>query len=428
MTCPLHRAAARGAVSPIPPRGRWRRMARATLLAALLAPPIVRADTGPIRIGLIAPLTGASADFGTSVHQGAQLAVDEINAAGGVLGRPLALVVKDDRGDPATGLEAATALVTDDRVDATIGFCNTGVAMKALDLFESQRQLLIVPCAQGTAITRRARSEDSMVFRVAPVDALNAAFLVGEIVDRRRLSRVAILADTTGYGDGGVADVGAQLARRGLQPAYVGRFAADAPSLADQLQAARAAGAQALVVYTVGPGEAVAVKGRAAMHWDVPYFAPWTLSFRSVLDATGAGPLEGTMMTQSIIQDSANEARTAFIAAFARRYAHRPPGSLMAAAQTYDSVNLLVRALFATHGDTSPAAVRQALEQPREPHRGVVTTYDHPFSSRDHDAFSVNMIWLGVWHGGEIHYFHAADAGLSGAVRHKQEPGGSHPG
>lgn len=422
MSCPLPLAAARGVVRSSSPRGRRRRRATAALLAA----PCARADSPPIRIGLIAPLTGASADFGGSVRQGAELAVDEINAAGGVLGRPLALVVKDDRGDPATGLAAATAPVTDDRVDATIGFCNTGVAMKALDVFESRRQLLIVPCAQGTAITRRAHVEDSMVFRVAPVDALNAAFLVGEIVDRRRLTRVAILADTTGYGDGGVADVGAQLARRGLQPAYVGRFAADAPALADPLQAARAAGAQALVVYTVGPGEAAAVKGRLAMHWDVPYFAPWTLSFRSVLDAAGAGPLEGTMMTQSIIQDSANEARTAFIAAFSRRHAHRPPGSLMAAAQTYDSVNLLVRALFATHGDTSPAAVRQALEQPREPHRGVVTTYDHPFSARDHDAFSVNMIWLGVWRGGEIHYFHAADAGLSGAVRHKEQPPGSH--
>ncbi|MFL6626670.1 MAG: ABC transporter substrate-binding protein [Vitreoscilla sp.] len=421
MTHPLHRAAARAVLPAISPRGRWRRLTGGLALLAALASPLARADAVPIRIGVIAPLSGPSADFGSSVQQGAELAVREINAAGGVLGRPLELVAMDDRGDPATGLAAATALVTERHVDATIGFCNTGVAMKALDVFESRHQLLIVPCAQGTAITRRAKDGDSMVFRVAPVDALNAEFLVGEIVDRRRLARVAILADTTGYGDGGVADVGAQLGRRGLQPVYVGRFAADAPSLDAQLQAARAAGAQALLVYTVGPGEAVAVRGRAALHWDVPYFAPWTLSFRSVLQAAGPAPLEGTMMTQSIIQDSANEARTAFIAAFARQNAHRPPGSLMAAAQTYDSVNLLVRALFATHGDTSPAAVRLALEQPREPHRGVVTTYDHPFSTRDHDAFSVNMIWLGVWRGGEIRYFHVADAGLSGAVRHKQE-------
>jgi len=391
------------------------------LLAVFGASPWAVADPSPVRLGIVAPLTGPSADFGTSVQQGAQLAVDEINAAGGVLGRPVELVVKDDRGDPATGQAVAAALVTESRVDATIGFCNTGVAMKALEVFESHRQLLIVPCAQGSAITRRAKTEDSMVFRVAPVDALNAEFLAGEMVDRRKLARIAILADTTGYGDGGVADITAQLARRGLQPVQVGRFAADASSLGELLQAARSAGAQALVVYTVGPGEAAAVKARAAMHWDVPYFAPWTLSFRSVLDAAGAGPLEGTMMTQSIIQDSANEARTAFIAAFARRYAHRPPGSLMAAAQTYDSVNLLVRAMFATHGDTAPAALREALENPREPHRGVVTTYDHPFSARDHDAFSLNMIWLGVWRGGEIRYFHASDAGLSGAVRHKQD-------
>ena len=417
---PRHRAGC--ADLPATPR---RRLCRAlacgvALSASFLASSLAFAGPPALRLGIIAPLTGASADFGTSVQQGAQLAVDEINAAGGVMGRPLELVVKDDRGDPATGRAAAIALVTEAHVDATIGFCNTGVALKSLDVFESRRQLLIVPCAQGTAITQRAGSGDSMVFRVAPVDALNAQFLVGEMVDRRRLARVAILADTTGYGDGGVADVGAQLAMRGLRPVYVGRFAADAPSLVDQLQAARVAGAQALVVYTVGPGEAAAAKARAALHWDVPYFAPWTLSFRSVLEAADPAALEGTMMTQSIIQDSANEARTAFIAAFARHGGHRPPGSLMAAAQTYDSVNLLVRALFATHGDTSPDALRQALENPREPHRGVVTTYDHPFSAHDHDAFSVNMIWLGVWLGGEIRYFHATDAALSGAVRHKQ--------
>ena len=408
---------------PATPRRRLGRAAACgvALAAGLLASSPALAAPAPLRIGIIAPLSGASADFGTSVEQGAQLAVEEINAAGGVMGRPLELVVKDDRGDPATGRAAATELVTEAKVDATIGFCNTGVALKALDVFESHRQLLIVPCAQGTAITQRAKSGDSMVFRVAPVDALNAQFLVGEMVDRRRLARVAILADTTGYGDGGVADVRAQLARRGLQPVYVGRFAADAPSLVDQLQAARSAGAQALVVYTVGPGEAAAAKGRAAMHWDVPYFAPWTLSFRSVLEAAGPGALEGTMMTQSIIQDSANEARTAFIAAFARHDGHRPPGSLMAAAQTYDSVNLLVRALFATHGDSSPEALKLALENPREPHRGVVTSYDHPFEAHDHDAFSLNMIWLGVWHAGEIRYFHATDAALSGAVRRKQE-------
>ena len=374
----------------------------------------------PLRLGLVAPLTGSSSDFGNSVRQGAALAVSEINAAGGVLGRPLELVVKDDRGDPATGHAAALALASDPGIAATVGYCNTGVALQAIGVFEAAHRVLVVPCAQGTAITRRVPAADSMVFRVAPADSLTAEFLVQEIVDRRHLTRVAVLADTTGYGDGGTADIGAQLHRRGLAPVYVGRFAVDATTLKDELEQARAAGAQALVVYTVGPGEAVAVRGRAAMKWDVPYFAPWTLSFRSVLDNAGAAALEGTMMTQTIIQDAANAARTAFIAAYFKRTGHHPIGSLMAAAQSYDSVQLLVRALFATDGKTDGQALKNALENPVEPYRGVVTTYDHPFSLRDHEAFSLNMLWLGVWRGGEIRYFRTEDARLSAEVRHKQ--------
>ena len=375
----------------------------------------------PIRIGLVAPLSGASADFGNSMREGAALAVEEIDAIGGYLGRPLELEVRDDHGDPATGRAAALDLVTRAGVAATIGFCNTGVAMASLEVFEAHRQPLLVPCAQGTAITRRTPAAESYVFRVAPSDAINAGFLVAEIVDRRKLARVAILADTTGYGDGGVADLGAQLKARGLAPAYVGRFAAQAASLRAEVEAARAAGAQALVVYTVGPGEAAAVAARASLHWDVPLFGPWTLAFRSVLDAAGPAALEGAMMTQSLIQDSANESRTSFIARYAKRTQHRPIESLMAAAQAYDAVHLLLRAIFATHGDLAGPALKTALENPAEPYRGVVTTYDHPFSAADHEAFTANMIWLGVWRGGEIRYFYANDARLSAAVRHKQE-------
>ena len=402
-------------------RGRGRGRAAVAALLAVLAG-VAHAAASPIRIGLIAPLTGASADFGNSMQQGAALAVEQVNALGGVLGRPLQLVTKDDAGDPGTGRMASTQLLERDGVVATIGFCNTGVALGSLDLFESQHRLLMIPCAQGTVLTRRVAPAASTIFRIAPPDALNAEFLVAEMVDRRKLSRIAVLAATTGYGDGGVSDIGLHLKQRGLAPVFVGRFAADAPSLRTELEAARAAGAQALVVYTVGPGEAAAVRARAAMKWDVAYFAPWTLSFRSVLEEAGAGALEGTMMTQSIIQDSANDARTAFIASFGRRSGHRPIGSLMAAAQAYDSVYLLVRAMFASRGDLTADALKKALENPTEPHRGVVTTYDHPFSDHDHEAFSLNMIWLGVWRHGEIRCFHADDAMLSAAVRRKRAP------
>lgn len=420
----MQRSPSRGLPSPgalLARSGLGLRKVLAGLSLVVAAGPALAAGPEPIRIGLIGPLTGSSADFGLSMQHGAELAVEQINEAGGYLGRPLQLVSRDDQGDPTSGRNAAIDLVTHEKVAATIGFCNTGVAMAALDLFEANRQVLMVPCATGSAVTRRTPAASSYVFHVALSDVLVSEFLAKEIVDRRKLARVAILADTTGYGDGGVSDLNAQLKRRGLVPVYIGRFAPGVSSLRSELEQARAAGAHSLVVYTVGPGEAVALEARAAMHWEVPFFGPWTLSFRSVLNAAGPNAIEGTMMAQSIIQDAANESRTAFVLSYAKKTGHAPIGSLMAASQAYDSVNLLLRAMFASHGDLSGPALKQALESPTEPYRGVVSTYDHPFSATDHEAFSLNMIWLGVWRGGEIRYFYNSDAQLSAAVRHKQD-------
>jgi branched-chain amino acid transport system substrate-binding protein len=374
----------------------------------------------PVRVGLIAPLTGGSADFGNSVRYGAELAVKEINEVGGFLGRPLELVIRDDKAVPDEGRRVSEDLVLKEKVDFTIGFCNTGVAMRALDVFQDNRHLLMVPCSQGTAVTTKYPPAQSYIFRVAPPDILNARFLVGEIVDRRKLRRVAILADRTGYGEGGVKDISDELAKRNLQPAFVGRFDLGVKSLVEEMRAAQAAGAEALVVYTVGPEQAAAVRSRAELRWQVPYFAPWPLSFRSVLELAGAEALEGTMMAQTIVQDLANERRMSFLASYFRHSKEKRIGSLMAAAQTYDAVYLMLRALFQTKGDVSGDALKKALENFDRPHRGVVTTYSEPFNASDHDAFSVNMIWLGVWRRGEIQFFYPEDARRSSFIRRKE--------
>ncbi len=391
------------------------------LLAALLpASVLAQPAAKPIRIGLIAPLSGGSADFGTSVRNGAMLAVAEINEVGGYLGRPLELVVRDDKADPATGRAAAEDLVQAEKVDFTIGFCNTGVALRALEVFEKNQHLLLVPCSQGTAVTSRTPPAQSFVFRIAPADHMNARFLVREVVERRGLKRVALLADRTGYGDGGIKDLTAELAKRQIEPVFVGRFDLGTRDLTEPLQAARAAGAEAVINYTVGPEQAAAVKSRAAMGWKVPYFAPWPMSFASVLKEAGPAALEGTLMAQSIIQDGANERRASFIARYTRQHpTERPIGSLMAAAQSYDAVHLMLRALFQTRGDSRGPALKAALEDLQEPYRGVVSTFDRPFSKDDHDAFSDRMIWLGEWRSGRIVYHYPGDAKLSSVLRRK---------
>ena len=183
-----------------------------SVLALALAPLAQAQPANPLKIGVIGPLTGPSSDFGIPMLNGIELAVAEINAVGGYLGRPLQLVIKDDQGNPDVGLKGAQALATEGVV-ATIGFCNTGVAQKSLEVFQNAKQPLIIPCATGTPLTSKYPAADSYIFRTSAKDAIQAPFVVDDIV-RNGWTKVAIFADTTGYGEAGLKDVEAALSAK----------------------------------------------------------------------------------------------------------------------------------------------------------------------------------------------------------------------
>jgi branched-chain amino acid transport system substrate-binding protein len=388
-------------------------------LALAAAVPLAFAQAGkPLRVGFVCPFTGGSADFGNSARLGAELAVKEINEVGGYLGRPLELVERDDKANPDTGRAIAEELVNKEKVDFTIGYCNTGVAMKSLDVYQDHKHLLMVPVSTGSAVTAKYPATQSYIFRMSPRDTLQAAFLVNEIVDKRGLKKVAIFADKTGYGEGGLKDVEKFLAEKGLKPVYEGRFDLGVKSLVDEVAAAKAAGAEAIVGYTVGPEQAVLVKARAQNKFAGPLFGPWPMSFRTVWDSNGSAA-EGVMAVQSIIQDLSNERRSSFIARLKRHSGSQRVDSLMAAAQSYDAVHLMLRAVFQSKGDTSGPALKAALENLDKPYAGVVTTHERPFSVNDHDAFSMNMIWLAVWRSGELHFYYQEDAKRASFIRRK---------
>ncbi len=378
------------------------------------------ANPKPVRIGFICPLTGGSQDFGNSARLGAELAVKEINEAGGYLGRKVELVLRDDKANPDEGRKVSEDLVLKEKVDFTVGFCNTGVAMKSLEVFQDNKHLLMVPVSAGTAVTAKYPPASSYVFRMSAKDTLQAGFLVQEVL-RRGMKKVAIFADKTGYGEGGFKDVEKFLAEQKLTPVYVGRFDLGVKSLQQQVQEAKAAGADVIIGWTVGPEFAVLAQARTAAKFSGPLYGSWPLSFRTVSERA-QGSAEGAIMVQTIIQDVSNERRSSFIARL-KRYAGKDyVDSLMAAAQTYDAVQLMLRVLFQTKGDTSADALKAALENFNTPYRGVITTHDKPFSSTDHDAFSRNMIWLGTWFKGEVQYYDPEDAKRSSIIRRKEQP------
>jgi len=372
----------------------------------------------PIRVGFICPFTGGSQDFGNSARLGAELAVKEINEVGGFLGRPIELVERDDKANPDEGRKAAEDLVLKEKVAFTIGYCNSGVALKSLDVFQDHKHLLIVPVATNSTITTKYPPDKSYIFRMSPHDHLQAGLLVDDIV-KRGFTRVAVLADKTGYGEGGLKDVVGFLADKGQKPVYVGRFDLGVSSLVSEVQQAKAAGAEVIVGYTVGPEFAVMAQSRAEAKFAGPLYGSWLLSFRSVLEKAGS-VVEGGIMTQSIIQDLSNERRSSFIARLKRSADKQPVSSLMAAAQSYDAMQLMLRVMFQTKGDLSASALKAALEKLDHPYAGVVTTHDQPFSATDHEAFTRNMIWLGVWRKGEVHFLYPEDAKRASIIRRKE--------
>jgi branched-chain amino acid transport system substrate-binding protein len=371
-----------------------------------------------IRVGLIGPFTGPSADFGMPMQNGVRMAVDEINAVGGYLGRPLELVMRDDTAKPETGKALSKELV-DEKVVATIGFCNTGVAQVSLEVFQAAHMPLIIPCATGTPLTTQFPAPESYIFRTSARDAIQAPFVVADIV-KRGWTQVAVFADTTGYGEAGLKDVEAALAERKLKPVHVARFATGVKDLSAELQAARTAGANVVFSYTVGPENAVIAKGRKALKWDVPQVGAWPLSFPFFIDGAGAAA-DGALMAQTFIAEPSNERRAAFLAGYARKYNTRKITVPVAAAQGYDAAYLLLYALFGIrNGQLDGPAVKAALENIQRNYYGVVATYEKPFSKTDKDAITANMLVMGQVKGGQVTFAYPEDARRNLFVQRKQ--------
>ncbi|WP_069103843.1 ABC transporter substrate-binding protein [Acidovorax sp. RAC01] len=374
-------------------------------------------STAPVRIGVVGPFTGPSADFGVPMLNGIQLAVDEINAVGGYLGRPLQLVIKDDKGDPDQGRKASQELLAE-QVVAALGFCNTGVAMKSIDLFQQAQVPLIVPCSSGTAVTAKYPAPESYIFRVQARDALQAPFMVDDIL-KRGWDKVAIFADTTGYGEGGFNDVVAALAAKNIKPVHVSRFALGVKDLTSELTAARNAGANVIYSYTVGPENAVIANGKKALNWKVPQVGAWPLSFPFFLEGA-KDAAEGALMVQTFIAEPSNERRAAFLANYSRKY-QRKLAVPMAAANAYDASYLLMYSFLGIRdGNLGGKAIKESLEGKMRTYYGVVSTYEKPFSVQDKDAITRNMLVIGTVKNGAITFAYPEDAKRNLFIQRKQ--------
>ncbi|VVE87015.1 ABC transporter substrate-binding protein [Pandoraea bronchicola] len=398
---------------------RFKLMAGAVAFA-LSASMAIAAD--PIKIGVSGPFTGGSSSMGVSMRDGVRLAASEINKSGGVLGRQILLVERDEEAKNERGVQVAQELINKEKVVATVGYINTGVALASQRFYQDAKIPVFNNVATGTIITDQFKPPqypDNYVFRNAAKDSIQAPMIVEEAITRRGFKKPAILADSTNYGQLGREDLEKALKAKGITPVAVEKFNIKDVDMTAQLLKAKQAGADVILTYGIGPELAQIANGMGKLGWKLPIVGSWTLAMANYIDNSGANG-EGARMPQTFIQEPNTPKRKAFIDAYLAMF--KPKNnridSAVSAAQGYDSVYLLAAAIKQA-GSTDGPKVRAALEDLKTPVEGVVTTYDRPFSHDDHDAITANIPVMGEVKGGRVVYAYDTDLKAGSKVREK---------
>lgn len=350
----------------------------------------------PIKIGVTGPFTGGSAPMGVSMRDGVKLAVADINAQGGVLGRQIVLIERDDEAKNERGVQVAQELINKEKVVATVGFINTGVALAAQRFYQQAKIPVMNNVATGSAITQQfvePKYKENYIFRLAANDVIQSQMIVAEAVDRMKFSKLAILADSTNYGQLGREDLEKVLTARGIKAVATEKFNLKDVDMTAQLLKAKQSGAEVILTYGIGPELAQIANGMEKLNWKVPMIGSWTLSMGNFIDNAGKNG-DGARMVQTFIQDGNTPKRASFIKAYQAAYKIDRIPSPVSASQGYDSIYLLVAAIKQA-GTTDGPKVREALENLQATVDGVVATYNKPYSKDNHEAFSVDMVQMG---------------------------------
>ena len=390
---------------------------KTTMLAALMASAGLAWSDDTIKIGVSGPFTGGSSSMGVSMRDGVRLATQEINKAGGVLGKKIELIERDDEAKNERGVQIAQELINKEHVVADLGFINTGVAQAAQRFYQEAKIPVFNNVATGSILTKQfiaPEFSENYIFRNAASDSIQAPMIVEEAVVRRGFKKVAILADSTNYGQLGLADLEKALTAKSIKAVATEKFNIKDIDMTAQLLKAKEAGAEVILTYGIGPELAQIANGMTKLGWKVPMIGSWTLSMANFIDNAGQGG-QGARMPQTFIQEPNTVKRKTFIDAYLKEF--KPKNnridSPVSAAQAYDSVYLLAAAIKQA-GSTDGVKIREALENLQTKVDGVVMVYDHPFTNSDHEAITANIPIYGEVKSGKVVYAYEEDR-LKGA-------------
>ena len=349
------------------------------------------AQAQDIKIGFNADQSASGvAELGIAARWGFEAAIEDVNKAGGIMGRKLVGVVRDDLGTPPKSIQNMTELIDNEKVSAVVGPANSGNALAWLHIPQQKKIPVLVPIATGTEITTRyAKEAQNYLFRVSMVDREQVALLGAYAVRSSKDKKIAILADSTGYGQGGIKDATDILALHGVTPVATEKYGPKDTDITSQLSKIKAAGADTVIVYGIADGTAQVLRSMEKINYMPTTLGTWG-NLSSLLPKMAGNKLaEHLILAASTTEDT--NARTK---ALGERVRKNFPTltTFPCAAQAYDSV-MLIAAAMKQANSTDGEKVAAALENVSGV-QGVIKTYDKPFSKTQHEGLSVSdFIW-----------------------------------
>jgi branched-chain amino acid transport system substrate-binding protein len=359
------------------------------LVAAILSLFVCLAGTAgaqskPYKVGVILPLTGTGASFGEDGSTGLKLAMNFINAHGGILGRPVVAVIKDDGGDAATASKAALQLVGEEKVDAIIGPPFSGSSAAVLAVTNDAK---LVDIATSYLQEEGDAAKNPYAFKVNPSAAsVGAAF--PRYIKQSKMKRVGILAVDNLQGSGvadGVADGLKKLDIPVVDREVMASGAADVTPQLDRLHAQKPDALVLAMAY--GPDYVAALKGLKQIGWiNVTPMGTSAINFDVVVKSAPQDILDHSYGSGGY-RNLTVECAPAGVKGFQKQlsdeaYNHGPiPRSLAFIATEYDSLMMIRTAVNATKS-TSSDAIKKYLETHAYP--GIVGTY--VYNAQRHDG------------------------------------------
>ena len=389
------------------------------LFTALLAGSLSADET--LKLAITGPFSGGSAPMGASMRDGAKLAIAEINASGGVqvgkIKMKIEIIERDDEAKNERGALIAQELASMAGLSGVIGTVNTGVCLSGDKYFQEKGiTKIITPAAGSASMTQwsKAGAKDLSIFRFAAHDGIQAYMVVEEAITRK-LTKVAVLYDSTNYGVSGRDDMMGQIQAQGgkLQVVASEKFNIGDKDMTAQLLKAKSNGAQAILIWGIGPELAAVANGMDRLGMKIPIIGGWTLSMSNFIDNAGKNG-NGTLMPQTFIEEPISPRAKAFIEAYHTAYKVQRIPSPVSAAQGYDSVYIFTAAVKQAQS-TDTHKIKAALEDLKEPVKGVIAVWQHPFSTWDpaheetHEAFRREQVVMGMVKDGRVIFGNEAD-------------------